>query len=62
MKENDTCKTALNKIRKEGRDAETISYCYIIDSKRTLKGYISLKEILFNEESVKIKEIMEGIS
>ena len=59
LKENDTCQTALKKIRKDGRDAETISYCYIIDSKRTLKGYIALKEILFNEEDVKIKDIME---
>ena len=59
LKENDTCQTALKKIRKDGRDAETISYCYIIDSKRTLKGYIALKEILFNEEEVKIKDIME---
>ena len=59
LKESDTCKTALKKIRKEGQEAETISYCYIIDSKRTLKGYISLKNILFNEEETKIKDIME---
>ena len=59
LKENDSCKTALNKIRKEGREAETISYCYIVDSKRTLKGYIALKEILFSEEDVRIKDIME---
>lgn len=59
LKENDTCKTALKKIRKEGKEAETISYCYIVDSKRTLKGYISLKEILFNEEDERIKTIME---
>jgi len=59
LKENDTCKTALKKIRKDGKEAETISYCYIVDSKRTLKGYISLKEILFNEEEIKIKDIME---
>lgn len=59
LKENDSCKTALNKIRRDGKEAESISYCYIVDSKRTLKGYISLKEILFNEEDVKIKEIMD---
>ena len=59
LRENDTCKTALKKIRKEGKEAETISYCYIVDNKRTLKGYIALKEILFNEEEVQIKEIME---
>jgi len=59
LKEHDTCGTALKKIRRDGREAETISYCYIVDSKRTLKGYISLKDILFNEEEVKIKDIME---
>lgn len=59
LKENETCKTALKKIRSEGKDAETISYCYIVDSKRTLKGYIALKDILFNEEDTKIKDIME---
>lgn len=59
LKENDSCKTALNKIRRDGKQSETISYCYIVDSKRTLIGYVSLKEILFNEEDVKIKDIME---
>lgn len=59
LKENDTCEVALKKIRKDGREAETISICYIVDSKRTLKGYVSLKEILFNDEDVKIKDIME---
>ncbi len=59
LKEHDTCKTALNKIRKERENAETISYCYIVDSKRTLKGYIALKDILFNEEETKIKDVME---
>jgi len=59
LKENDNCKTALNKIRRDGKEAETISYCYIVDSKRTLKGYVALKDILFNEEDVKIKEIMD---
>lgn len=60
LKENDTCKTALKKIRKNGREAETISYCYIIDHKRTLIGYVPLKEIILNEEEVKIKDIMIG--
>ncbi len=59
LKENDKCKTALNKIRRDGKGAETIAYCYIVDNKRTLKGYISLKDILFSEENVKIKDIME---
>lgn len=59
LKEHDTCKSALKKIRKEGQEAESISYCYIVDNKRTLKGYISLKEILFNEEETKIKDIMD---
>lgn len=59
LKENDTCEMALNKIRKEGKEAKSISYCYIVDSKRTLKGYIALSEILFNDEDVKIKDIME---
>lgn len=59
LKENDTCKSAINKIRKEGKEAEMISLCYIVDSKRTLKGYISLKDILINDENIKIKDIME---
>ena len=59
LKENDTCAIALNKIRKEGKEAKSITYCYIVDSKRTLKGYIALSEILFNPEDAKIKDIME---
>jgi magnesium transporter len=59
LKENDTCESALKKIRKEGKEAETISYCYIVDSKRNLKGYIALRDILFSDPEEKIKDIME---
>lgn len=59
LKENDTCESAIKKIRKEGKEAETISYCYIVDSKRNLKGYIALRDILFSDPEEKIKDIME---
>ncbi|MGM9834417.1 MAG: magnesium transporter [Bacilli bacterium] len=58
LKENDTVKQAINKLKKVGVDSETIDYCYVLDSKRTLIGIVSLKQLLFASPNTLIKNIM----
>lgn len=59
LKQNDTCQSAINKIRKLANDMETISYSYVVNSKRDLIGYVSLKNILKCNDDELIVDIME---
>ena len=59
IKENDTIPEAIERVRNQGRTAETISYCYITDTKKKLKGYISFKELLFAKEDDVVGDIMD---
>lgn len=59
LKEKDTVKSAIEKVRKQGKMAETISYCYITDVKKRLTGYLAFKELLFAEEGEQVADIMD---
>ena len=59
LKQNDTCQTAIEKIRKLANDLETISYSYVVNSRRDLIGYIALKDILKSDNETLIVDIME---
>ncbi len=59
LKDNLTVEQAIKKIRREGKDKETLDICYVIDSKRTLIGILPLKSLFFNKASKKIIDIME---
>lgn len=59
LKEKDTVSKAIEKVRKQGKVAETISYCYITDSKKKLKGYLPFKELLFAKDDELIEDIMD---
>lgn len=59
LKENLTIKEALKKIREEGSIKSIIDTCYVVDSKRKLIGTVTLNELIFNEPSTIIKEIMD---
>lgn len=59
IKESDTIVEAIDRVRKQGRTAETISYCYITDAKKKLKGYISFKELLFAKEEDVVEDLMD---
>ncbi len=60
LKEMDTMQSALVKVKKFGRKAETISYLFVINEKRILKGTLKLKDILFMEDDQVIGDIMES--
>lgn len=59
LKENMTVEEALNKIRKIGLEKETIYYCYVLTSKRTLVGIVDLKRLVIRDKKEKIKDFME---
>lgn len=59
LNEDDSVTTALEKIKKEGRNAQTINYIYVIDSRKKLIGSLRLKDIIISKPQVEISKIME---
>ena len=59
LKSSDTCGSAIAKIRKLAKEVETVSWGYVVNTKRDLLGYVSLKTILSCEDDELITEIME---
>ena len=50
---------ALESIRKNGVDKETINICYVIDSSRKLEGIIPIRKLILSDPSDILKDIME---
>ena len=59
LKRSLTVADAFTRIRRTGVDKETIYTCYVTDSKRKLKGYVTVKDLLLADEHAEIREIME---
>lgn len=59
LKRGMTVADAFTRIRRTGVDKETIYTCYVTDSKRKLKGYVTVKDLLLADESAEIREVME---
>ncbi len=59
LKRSMTVADAFMRIRRTGVDKETIYTCYVTDSKRKLKGVVTVKELLLADESAEIRDIME---
>ena len=53
---------ALEKVKQNAVDKETIYTIYITDDERTLEGVLSLRDLLIAEPYAKLDEIMEKIS
>lgn len=58
LKKDMTVEQAFDKIRKVGFEAETIYICYVLDRSRHLQGIVSVKDLLLNEKSCVLSEIM----
>ncbi len=56
--ENYTIGEALEKIRKTGRDKETIYSNFIVDQNRFLKGIIYIEDVVFHESNQLVKDVM----
>lgn len=59
LKKNDMVSEAIEKVRKQGKIAETISYCYITDRKKRLVGYLPFRDLLYATNDQLIGEIMD---
>lgn len=58
LKESLLVKEALEKIRSQGKEKESIYTLFVIDAKRKLKGVLELKDLIFAQEDQLIKDIM----
>jgi magnesium transporter len=55
---NQTIRSAMQILRKEAPEAETIYYIYVIDETEKLAGVISLRDLIISNEETMISEIM----
>ena len=56
---NLTITEAIETLRKEAPDKETIYYAYIVDENRKLIGFVSLKDLIISPSYLKVADIME---
>ena len=59
LKENLTVAQALERVRKVGRDSETINNLYVLDKSRRLLGILTLRGLLLADPDKTVGEIME---
>ena len=59
LKMDMTVKDSFDRIRKVGKDTETIYTCYVIDAERHLMGVVTVKELLLSKYEDLIEDIME---
>jgi len=55
---NITVKEALDRIRKQAPDKETVYYAYIVDESRKLTGFLSLKDLILAKPSAILEDLM----
>lgn len=58
LKEHLTVQEAIERIRKQGVDSETINICYVLDQSRMLIGTVALRYLLLSPPDAIIGEIM----
>ncbi|WP_423188762.1 magnesium transporter [Alkalibacterium sp. f15] len=54
----ETMSEVINRLRKIGREAETIYYLYVVDDKDRLVGVLSLRDLLLSPENETVANIM----
>lgn len=59
LKDDYTVEDALKRIRKIGKDVETINVLYITDRSRILKGVVTIRELLLAESTQKVVDLMQ---
>ena len=59
LKEAMTTSQAIEFIRKNGEDSETIYTCYVMDAKRVLQGVVSVRTLLISSDDEVVADLME---
>lgn len=60
LKEGLLVSQAIDKIRKDGIDKETINICYVLDAQRKLIGTVTLRSLLLSDPDATVGEIMSA--
>ena len=55
----ETVAQALDHLRREAPDKETIYYAYVIDDRRRLVGLVSLRDLILSQPQRRIEQIMQ---
>lgn len=56
---DDTASAAIDRLRHEAPDRETIYYCYVLDDERHLKGFVSLKNLILAPPYRRVADVMQ---
>lgn len=56
---HETAAQALERLRREAPDKETIYYAYVVDADRRLLGFVSLRDLILAPPQRKVGEIMQ---
>ena len=59
LKKEMTAKDALEHIRKNGVDKETINTCYVISPQRMLEGVVSIRKLILSAPDCTMAELMD---
>ena len=59
LRSNMTVAEAIEGIRREAIDKETVYTCYVLDATRHLEGIVTVKDLLISDDDTKIADIME---
>lgn len=54
-----TVSEAIESIRREAIDKETVYTCYVLDTTRHLRGIVTVKDLLISSDDTKLADIME---
>jgi magnesium transporter len=54
-----TASEAIERLRQQAPDRETIYYVYVLDEGRRLRGFISLRELILARPETRVESIME---
>jgi magnesium transporter len=54
-----TVREALERLRHDAPDRETIYYCYVVDHNRRLIGFVSLKNLILSRRAATIEDVMQ---
>lgn len=58
LKEKNTVKQAIDKIRTQAKDMESIDSCFVLDSQRKLIGIVTLKDLILSDYNNLVGNIM----
>jgi magnesium transporter len=58
LPENITVREAIERLRKQAPDSETIYYIYVLDEGRRVQGFVSLRQLILAKPDAKLADIV----